>query len=260
LGRKHSSVLASIHNYQSSKRKRERGDRYYRKTHRPPTTMSIRSYSLRPQDVVELRETMTFPQQPTPTFPPRPDSTTPIPPVAPLFVPEAPLSKEDIRLKVEGMRSTYIKASDTSLPHPIAGSEIAEVQPLMTPTSNTPSLTQPLNTHESDVTPISWLSSAPSGNDYMRPTTPILSNRTSLYPAGDFRNSSMPEVNDMKAEIMCNYLHQQQLKKMWSNGGREEGVLLKKSKEEYTSCPSDLQLQRNGLFDAVRRLNVRVCG
>jgi hypothetical protein len=69
----------------------------------------------------------------------------------------------------------------------------------------------------------------------------------------------MPDINDMKTEIMCNYLHQQQLKKMWANGSREEGVLLKKSKDDYTCCPSDLQLQRNGLLDAVKKLNVRVC-
>lgn len=69
----------------------------------------------------------------------------------------------------------------------------------------------------------------------------------------------MPDINDMKTEIMCNHLHQQQLKKMWSNGSHEEGVLLKKAKDDYTCCPPDLQLQRNGLFDAVKKLNVRVC-
>jgi hypothetical protein len=79
-----------------------------------------------------------------------------------------------------------------------------------------------------------------------------------MYPAGDFRNSSLPDINDMKAEIMCNYLHQQQMKKMWSNGGHEEGVILRKSREEYTCCPTDLQAQKNGLFDAARKLNVRV--
>lgn len=119
--------------------------------------------------------------------------------------------------------------------------------------------TQSPSLHDMEVTRISQPSSLLSENDNLQLTTAAFSNKASLYPAGDFRNSSMPEINDMKAEIMCNYLHQQQMKKMWSNGGREEGVILRKSREEYTCCPPDLQLQRNGLFDAARRLNVRVC-
>jgi hypothetical protein len=110
-----------------------------------------------------------------------------------------------------------------------------------------------------DATPISQPSSSLGENDSLQPATAVSGNRASLYPAGDFRNSSIPDINDMKAEIMCNYLHQQQMKKMWSNGGREEGVILRKSREEYTCCPPDLQFQKNGLFDAARKLNVRVC-
>ena len=109
-----------------------------------------------------------------------------------------------------------------------------------------------------DATPISQPSSSLSENDGLQPATIVSGNRASMYPAGDFRNSSIPDLNDMKAEIMCNYLHQQQMKKMWSNGGQEEGVILRKSREEYMCCPTDLQAQKNGLFDAARKLNVRV--
>jgi hypothetical protein len=222
--------------------------------------MGVRSYFKRPRDVVELHETMKFPQQPAPSLRRKPDSTTSAPAVTPLFEPEVLLSKERVLRKVEDMRSNYIKAVDTGLPTPTTVSEAAEAQSLTTTKSSARSLPGSLNVHENGVPAISPPSSAVSENDNLGPKTLVLSNRASLYPAGDFRNSSMPDINDMRAEIMCNYLHQQQLKKMWSNGGREEGVLLKKSRREYTSCPSDLQLRRNGLFDAVKRLNVRVCG
>ena len=221
--------------------------------------MAVRSYFNRPQNVVELRETTASPQQPHLAFRSRSKSTALVSLVAPLLAPEVLSSGEEVRHEVEDVRSAYIKAVGTSLPPPITVSEVAEAQALITATSDTSSLDRLSAAHENDVPPIPRPSSALGGKDYLRPTTPTSSNRASLYPAGNFQNSSIPDINDMKGEIMCNYLHQQQLKKMWSNGGREEGVLLKKSREYYTCCPSDLQSQRNGLFDAVKRLNVRVC-
>jgi hypothetical protein len=247
-----------VANPRSKQKRNEKATAYV--TSRPLITMGVRSYFKRPRDVVEFHETMTSPQKSAPTLQHNPDSIISVASVAPLFEPEVLLSKEDIRRKVEDMRSNYIKAVDTGLPPPITISEVAVAQPLTTAKPNTPSLARSLSAYENGVTTISRPSSADSENDNQGQTTPFVSNRASIYPAGDFRNSSMPDINDMKAEIMCNYLHQQQLKKMWSNGGREEGVLLKKSRGEYTSCPSDLQLRRNGLFDAVKRLNVRVCG
>ena len=56
---------------------------------------------------------------------------------------------------------------------------------------------------------------------------------------------------------MVNYLHSQQLEKMWTNGGLEEGVMLKKAKDNYMCAPKDLRTVEGGLFEMVRRLNVR---
>jgi hypothetical protein len=205
--------------------------------------MGVRSHFRRRQDVVELRETTTSQAQVTSTFRHRSDSIEPIQHVAPVFEPEILPPRENVHPRVEHI--TTILEGEAQLPS--------------TATSEAPSRTRPPTLHGKDGTPTSQPSSALGENDYLRPTTPIFSNRASIYPTGDFRNSSMPDINDMKTEIMCNYLHQQQLKKMWSNGSHEEGVLLKKSKDDYTCCPPDLQLQRNGLFDAVKKLNVRVC-
>ena len=209
------------------------------------------------QDAVELHETTMSPAQVT--FQRRPDSTAPIQHIARVFEPEIPLSTENVRPRVEHISSSYTRAANNGLPHPITGLEEVEAQLPSTATSETPPRTRPSTEHGKDGTPPSQPSSALSGNGYLRSTAPIFSNRASFYPTGDFRNSSMPDINDMKAEIMCNHLHQQQLKKMWANGSHEEGVLLKKSKDDYTCCPPDLQLLRNGLFDAVKKLNVRVC-
>jgi hypothetical protein len=58
--------------------------------------------------------------------------------------------------------------------------------------------------------------------------------------------------------MMCNWLHQQQLERMWSTNGIEEGVMLKKAKDDYKCAPEDLRTRRDGVFDAVQRLNVKV--
>ena len=85
-----------------------------------------------------------------------------------------------------------------------------------------------------------------------------LSRPASLYPTGDFRNSAMDDIRDIKADVMINWLHQQQLEKMWGNGGQSEGVVLKKSRDNYTCCPPELANYQGDFFDAVRALNVRV--
>lgn len=74
----------------------------------------------------------------------------------------------------------------------------------------------------------------------------------------DFNVNSSAEILDVKTHVMCNWLYQQQQGRMWSSGGTEEGVMVKKARGEYICCPPDLQLRRDGFFDAVKALNVRV--
>ena len=81
---------------------------------------------------------------------------------------------------------------------------------------------------------------------------------TSLYPAGDFRNSTIEEINDIKCEVMVNWLHSQQEEKLWTAGEDEEGVVLKKSRGMYTCSPADLADEPAGFFQAVQALNVKV--
>jgi hypothetical protein len=81
---------------------------------------------------------------------------------------------------------------------------------------------------------------------------------SSKYPVGDFRNQTSEEINDIKCEVMVNWLHSQQEEKLWISDGQEEGVVLKKSKGMYTCSPIKLETEVNGLFKAIQEMNVKV--
>ncbi|KAF2138548.1 uncharacterized protein K452DRAFT_301083 [Aplosporella prunicola CBS 121167] len=89
-------------------------------------------------------------------------------------------------------------------------------------------------------------------------STPSGSRPASLYPPGDFRNSALNEINDIKCDVMVNWLHSQQEEKLWSSGEYEEGIVLKKGRGQYTCCPAELANEPAGFFKAVEQLNVRV--
>lgn len=61
-------------------------------------------------------------------------------------------------------------------------------------------------------------------------------------------------------DIMCNWLHHQQVEKMWSTNAEGEGVMLKRAKGDYTCCPEDLRSNPDGVFHAVLKLNVKAGG
>lgn len=80
----------------------------------------------------------------------------------------------------------------------------------------------------------------------------------SLAPVGDFRMSQHDEINEIKCDVMVNWLYQQQMERLWTAGGVDEGVVLKKSRGAYTCCPADITEEPYGFFKAVETLNVRV--
>jgi hypothetical protein len=84
------------------------------------------------------------------------------------------------------------------------------------------------------------------------------SRRSSQYPQGDFRNSAIEEVLDIKSDIMVNFLHQQQMERLWTSHMPSEGVVLKKSRGNYTCSPYILRREIGGLFDQVVTMNVKV--
>jgi hypothetical protein len=83
---------------------------------------------------------------------------------------------------------------------------------------------------------------------------------SAAYPTGDFRNNTSGQIMGLKAEVMVNWLHHRQQERMWTYGGWDEGVILKKARDDYVCCPSDLLQNKNGFYDCVKKLNVKVCG
>ncbi len=80
------------------------------------------------------------------------------------------------------------------------------------------------------------------------------SSRASIAPST--RSSTM--VDEIKHEVMVNYLHQQQCGHMWvaDGSGQLEGVVLKKYRGEYLACPPELVHSEFGM--ACQALNVQV--
>lgn len=66
-------------------------------------------------------------------------------------------------------------------------------------------------------------------------------------------------LDDIKHEVMVNYLYQQQCSHLWvSDGSGEiEGVLLRKARNTYMACPP--QLGSSPFAAACAALNVQVC-
>lgn len=65
-------------------------------------------------------------------------------------------------------------------------------------------------------------------------------------------------TQDLKAEMLVNWIHREQMRHLWSAGGPDEGVIVKKSPGQYTCCPPELQSDPDGLFwDAITNLNVK---
>lgn len=95
-------------------------------------------------------------------------------------------------------------------------------------------------------------------NDFeLQPPTPNLhSSRNSIRSARSGASSMF--LDDIKHEVMVNYLYQQQCSHLWvSDGsGEVEGVLLRKWKGQYMACPQELG--NSPFARACAELNVHV--
>ena len=82
-----------------------------------------------------------------------------------------------------------------------------------------------------------------------------MSSRASIAPS----TRSSYFVDEIKHEVMVNYLHQQQCSHMWVDdmrSGEREGVLLRKSRNNYLACPPDLVHSHFAM--AIGQLNCQV--
>lgn len=74
----------------------------------------------------------------------------------------------------------------------------------------------------------------------------------------DLSFSAVPStMTEVKCEIMIQYLRQRQIEKLWSDGNSTEGVVLKRTKNDFVCQPSELSQQVFGFYDEMRKLNVK---
>ncbi len=109
------------------------------------------------------------------------------------------------------------------------------------------------------VSPVETTVTAPQGIPILAPLKCALSSRHSLiYPSGDFRNADSGSILDIRADMMVNWLHQQQMERLWSASLPGEGVVLKMARDSFACSPSSLRNEQNGFYDNVVTMNIRV--
>ena len=100
------------------------------------------------------------------------------------------------------------------------------------------------------------MSPAPGSEMELQPPTPKYNSSRNSLSGRSTQSSAF--LDDIKHEVMVNYLYQQQCSHLWvSDGSGEiEGVLLRKSRNAYMACPP--QLGESAFAAACAQLNVQV--
>jgi len=79
-----------------------------------------------------------------------------------------------------------------------------------------------------------------------------------VFPAGDSRNDDADALNEVRNDMMVNWLYEQQNRKQYIMGDDHfEGVVLKKSRGNFTCCPPKMAAIPDSLFAVVSQMNVR---
>ena len=123
------------------------------------------------------------------------------------------------------------------------------------PSPSSPSKSQ----NHGATTPSAFSEKAPSrdSDGDLQPPTPNFSSRPKSLRSARSNGSSM-FLDDIKHEVMVNYLYQQQCSHLWvaDGSGEIEGVLLRKARGQYMACPP--QLGNSPFAMACAALNVQV--
>jgi hypothetical protein len=91
-----------------------------------------------------------------------------------------------------------------------------------------------------------------------RPSSRAPSIRGSFLPAHDARRSDVEAINEIRHDMMVNWLYEQQLRAQYASGMDPfEGVVLKKSRGVFTCYPPQMAAIPDSLYPAVVQMNVR---
>ncbi|KAL2191949.1 hypothetical protein L209DRAFT_86213 [Thermothelomyces heterothallicus CBS 203.75] len=82
--------------------------------------------------------------------------------------------------------------------------------------------------------------------------------RHSFLPAHDARSRDSETINEIRNDMMVNWLYEQQLRKQYASGmDPYEGVVLKKARGTFTCCPPQMAAIPGSLFTVAAQMNVR---
>ncbi|KAK5164919.1 uncharacterized protein LTR77_009584 [Saxophila tyrrhenica] len=111
-----------------------------------------------------------------------------------------------------------------------------------------PTVPSTASSNYSPVEPTSFLAPGNGGQA-------ALSRPASLYPDAAYKNAQ--SMLDIKSDVMATWLYQQQCERLWTDGSFDEGVVVKKTRNDFVCAPDDLADIDDGLHNAVQALNVR---
>ncbi|KAL0476195.1 glycosyl transferase family group 2 domain-containing protein [Neurospora intermedia] len=153
---------------------------------------------------------------------------------------------EQQREKLSGQNPTGLSSS----PATYDGSAV-------TPRSITPSpmpgttLTVPGAAHQGPRKQIGQLTGCAAGSTYSF-------RHSTIFPAGDARNSDIDAMTEIRSDMMVNSLFEQMCRKQYSTGfDPYEGVVLKKSRGNFTCCPPQMAAIPDSLYAMITQMNVR---
>ena len=82
--------------------------------------------------------------------------------------------------------------------------------------------------------------------------------RHSFLPAGDAPSGGSDTINEIRYDMMVNWLYEQQLREQLASGmDPYEGVVLKKARGTFTCCPPQMAAIPDSLFAVISQMNVR---
>ncbi|KAJ4395159.1 hypothetical protein N0V85_006654 [Neurospora sp. IMI 360204] len=128
----------------------------------------------------------------------------------------------------------------------------------VTPRSVTPSLmpgstlTVPGAAHNGQTTP------SPAASTKRFTTGSNSFRHSQIFPVGDARNDDADAMTEIRTDMMVNSLFEQMCRKQYSTGADPyEGVVLKKSRGNFTCCPPQMAAIPDSLYTMITQMNVR---
>lgn len=153
---------------------------------------------------------------------------------------------EQQREKHSGQKSTGLPSSPATYDGSAVTSRSITPSPMP---GNT--LTVPGAAHQGPRKQIGQLTASAAGSTYSF-------RHSTIFPVGDARNGDLDAMTEIRSDMMVNSLFEQMCRKQYSTGfDPYEGVVLKKSRGNFTCCPPQMAAIPDSLYAMITQMNVR---